>query len=324
MEVLSGLPDEPMTSLQFARYAADFLPQTGPKTNLVFGISVSGEVSRSYEALLMARQAGAHTIALTATPGSRVFSAADSVINTQSPPFIEPAGVVTPGVRSFFIHQLVLTLTALHLGEMRGHLSTEEAVLLRNELRNLDQALEQTITICEPLGQALASDWKDANEFVFVGGGPNYATALFNAAKMYEASGDTAAAQETEEWAHLQYFCKTANTPTFLITANQRDLSRVLEIAVAAKTIGRRVVGIAPTGSGALREITDRFLPFADGVREMFSPLVAAVPGELFAAYRAVELNEPFFRDFQGGRDREGGGGISRIRTSEIWQGEGK
>jgi len=52
----------------------------------------------------------------------------------------------------------------------------------------------------------------------------------------------------------------------------------------------------------------------------MFLPLIAAIPGELFAAYLAEEKKEPFFRDFKGGRDVEGGGGISRIRTSETWE----
>jgi glucosamine--fructose-6-phosphate aminotransferase (isomerizing) len=53
-------------------------------------------------------------------------------------------------------------------------------------------------------------------------------------------------------------------------------------------------------------------------VRELFSPLIAAIPAELFAAHRAEVIREPFFRDFSGGRSTEGGGGISRIRTSDI------
>jgi hypothetical protein len=38
-------------------------------------------------------------------------------------------------------------------------------------------------------------------EFVFGGAGPLYGVAMFSAAKMLEASGDPAMAQETEEWA---------------------------------------------------------------------------------------------------------------------------
>lgn len=49
-ESLAGLPTEPKTALQFSRYAVDFLPTGEPGANLVMGISVSGEVSRTLPA----------------------------------------------------------------------------------------------------------------------------------------------------------------------------------------------------------------------------------------------------------------------------------
>jgi glutamine---fructose-6-phosphate transaminase (isomerizing) len=53
---------------------------------------------------------------------------------------------------------------------------------------------------------------------------------------------------------------------------------------------------------------------------EMFSSLVTQIAGELFAAYRTEVIGETFFRGFEGGRSIEEGGGISRIRTSEVWE----
>jgi glucosamine--fructose-6-phosphate aminotransferase (isomerizing) len=90
----------------------------------------------------------------------------------------------------------------------------------------------------------------------------------------------------------------------------------VIEAAVAAKAIGRRVVAVAPASVSALREAAAQMLPLAEGVPEMFSPLIAAIPGELFAAYRAEVLGEPFFRAPGGGRAE----GLNRIRTSEMWE----
>lgn len=319
MESLTGLPTEPMTALQFARYAAGFIPKSGPFTNLVAGISVSGEVSRTFEALQMAHEAGATTLALTATPGSRVAGAADIILDTASPAFPEPAGTHTPGVRSYLTNQMALLFMAVRLGELRGQYSSADAAGLRKEVKGLADALEWTIATCDPKAKQLAQDWKDAGEFVFVGGGPNYGTALFSAAKMLEASGDPALGQETEEWGHLQYFARAVNTPTFFITAGDRDLTRISEAAVAAKAVGRRVVAVAPETARLLHETADASLPLAQ-VREMFSHLVACVPGELFAAYRAEVIGEPFFRNFEGGRSTEGGGGISRIRSSEVWK----
>ena len=319
-EALTGLPVEPMTALQFARYAAGYLPKTGPKTNLVIGLSVSGAVSRTKEALRLAREAGATTVALTATPGSVVANAAELIFMATTAPFPDPPGVHTPGVRSYLASQLGLLYVAVRIGEVRGHLSTAAADAVRKEILALADAAEKTMAACDKPARQLTEEWKDAQEFVFVGGGPNFATAIFSAAKVLEASGDPALGQETEEWAHLQYFAKTANTPTFIITAGDRDLSRAVEVAVAAKAIGRRVVAVCPQSAAGVRESAARVLPLADGVREMFSPLIASIPGELFAAHRADVIGEPFFRNFGGGRSDEGGGGISRIRTSETWE----
>ncbi len=311
-ESLAGLPTEPMTALQMSRYAVDFFPEGEPGANVVLGISASGEVSRTLEALLRARHAsrGATTIALTGTPASRIALAGDRLLLVTVPPFD-----FAPGVRSYIATLLMLYLAAARLGEARGKLTPIQAADVRQEIAATADAIERTITLCDEPAHKLAEDWKDADEFVFTGGGPNFGTALFSAAKILEASGDSALGQDTEEWAHLQYFCRAVPTPTFIITAADRDASRAVEVAVAARAIGRRVVIVAPEDLSGLGDLTGLY--FAP-VREMFSPLVACIPGMLFAAHRADVMGEPFFRAFGGGRDAAGGGGISRIRTSEL------
>jgi glucosamine--fructose-6-phosphate aminotransferase (isomerizing) len=200
---------------------------------------------------------------------------------------------------------------------MRGHITMDETNTLRKEIQALGDAAEQTITSSDPVARNLAEEWKDAQEFVFVGGGPNYASALFSAAKLLEASGDSAMGQDTEEWAHLQYFARSVNTPTFLISAGDRDLSRMTEVAAAARHIGRRVAAVVPASASSVANQAHRVLPLAENVREMFSTVISVIPGSLFAAYRADVIGEPFFRNFVGGRSIEGGGGISRIRNSD-------
>lgn len=317
-EAIAGIPTEPLTAMQFSRYAVGYLPDSGPGTNVVVGISVSGEVARTTEALNLANLAGATTIALTATPGSRVDSAGSRTVFSTTTPFPDPPGIYTPGIRTFAANQLALFLMAIRIGEVRGRLTNESANTLRSEVAKLADLVEDTIQKCEQNAKNLAIEWQDAVDFVFVGSGPNYGTALFSAAKVLEASGDPAMGQETEEWAHLQYFVKQTGTPTFLITDGSRDISRCVEVAEAAKAVGRRVVAVAPPSSHGLGDWADASLPIAQGVRDVFSPLVLAVPGELFAAYRAEVINEPYFRNFSGGRSVEEGGGISRIRTSKI------
>lgn len=317
-EALAGIPTEPMTALQYAHYTAGYMPETGPGTNAVVGISVSGEVTRTLEALNFARQEGAVSIALTATPGSRIAEAGDLQVFSTVTPFPDPPGTHTPGVRTYAATQLALFLMATRIGEVRGHLSTPDADNLRDQLRGLAEAAEDTIDSCDKASLELAESLAEAKEFVFAGGGPNFGTALFSAAKVLEASGDPALGQDLEEWAHLQYFTREPTTPSFFINTVQRDLSRAIEVVEAATIIGRQVVAIVPGSDGGLFNQADFILPIADGVQKVFSPLVAAIPGELFAAHRADLVGETFFRGFGGGRSVEGGGGASRIRTGQM------
>jgi glutamine---fructose-6-phosphate transaminase (isomerizing) len=312
---LAGLPCRAATAMHFGRYLTPFLPDS----SLVLGVSVSGMVSRTIEALDLARQAGAVTVAVTGNRKKGLAEAAEKLLYTAVPPLPdELKGLVIPGARSYIASQLTLYLTAIHIGQERGHLRQKEANALRRELAAAADLMEATIAANDPTAREAVSAWEDAAAFVFCGSGPNYGTALFSAAKILEASGDMALAQDMEEWAHLEYFAREPATPTLLISAGDRDQDRVQEIATAAKAIGRRLAVVAPENS-PLAESGDKdfFFPLHGPIRECFSPLLACIPGLLFAAYRAQQTGEVYFRGFGGGRSPEGGGGISRIRSSQ-------
>jgi glucosamine--fructose-6-phosphate aminotransferase (isomerizing) len=310
---LAGLPSLALSALPFSRYTVPFLPQRG--RTAVVGISVSGEVSRTVEALRLARQAGATTIALTGNPNSRLAQAADYVLPAKVTPLHQ---LPTPGVRSFVASILILYLAAVRMGELRGRLAGDATDAARCELLGLAEAVEATVECNASAAKDLAARWTDAEEYVFLGGGPNYGTALFCAAKVLEASGEMAVGQDIEEWTHLQYFGRVESTPTFVIDAGGRCRSRAREAAVAAKAIGRRVAAVVPQHEGEITAQADVVLAIHGKVREAFSPLLYSLPGMLFADYRSQALGEAYFRGFGGGRSAEGGGGISRIRTSHI------
>lgn len=318
-EQLAGVACYPMTAMSFGRYKASTLPAAGRGGNLLLAVSVSGQASRTVEAMRMGRLAGALGVAITGNPGSPLAAESEAVLETVVPPLPdELRGMIVPGSRSYMASQLALYLCAVHIGQQRGHLTKKQGNGLRRELAGMADLMEETIAGSEGGALAAAAAWADADQFVFCGSGPNYGTAMFSAAKLLEASGDGAAAQDMEEWAHLQYFARQRATPTFLISGGGRDESRAVEVAEAAAAIGRRVAAIAPAGSRLIRsDHVEVPLPAAAGGREAFSAMLTCLPGILFAAYRAQVINEPYFRDFGGGRSIEGGGGISRIRSSE-------
>jgi glucosamine--fructose-6-phosphate aminotransferase (isomerizing) len=321
---LAGVPTQAMSALTFSRYTVGYLPDTGPNTNLVICVSVSGVVSRTIEALKLAQQAGAVAVALTGAPQSPLAKAAEKVFTTTVPPLPdELAGMVVPGVRSYLASQMALYSAAIRIGEVRRHLTTAQADSLRAELRDLANSMEHTIQACEPLCKALVAGWVDAREFVFVGAGPLFGAAMFSAAKFLEGSGDSALAQETEEWTHIQYFAEHAPTPTILLNMGLRepsgfDADRMEEAARAAQSIGRRVVAVVPDGEQAIAQLAEAVLPIKGEIRECFAPLVYSIPGELLAAERAQALGSVYFRGFGGGRSVAWADGASRIRSSHL------
>ncbi len=304
--------------MAFARYQAAYLSAPASLSNLVVGVSASGQVSRTIEAIELARQAQAITVAVTGDSSSPLAQVAEYILPVLIPTLTEDElSIVVPGARSFLASLLALYFAALAIGSANEKLSNSDVESLRRELKGLAAPMNETIARNEPLASRIAQEWLEAETLVFCGAGPNYGSALFSAAKILEASGEPAIAQEMEEWAHLEYFGATPNTPTFLIGGFEHDQDRAQEIATAAKAIGRRLAIIAPEHSKlAQGEAKDILLPLIGDIDEVYSPLLATLPAMLFAASRSLAMNEPYFRAFAGGRNVEGGGGISRIRTS--------
>lgn len=317
-EQLAGLPSRAMPAMQFSRYKSGFLPAGDEGSPLVIAISASGQVSRTIEALKLARKAGAVSVALTGDRGGPLAQESELILDSAVPPLAtESSGMTVPGCRTYLATLTSLFAAAIQIGLMRGRLQDSEVSRLFYEMAMAAELMEQTIRKTDPLARSLADRLRDADQFVFCGAGPNYGTALFSAAKVLEASGDHAVGQDTEEWAHLQYFARQSDTPTFLISAGGWDEDRALEIATAARSIGRRLVIIAPEGSDLGNSSDGDELLYASGsIGECFSPLLTCLPAILFAAHLAEVTDEPYFRGFAGGRSIEGGGGISRIRTS--------
>ncbi len=314
---LTGLPTQALSSLPFSRYTAGFLPDTGPGTNLVICVSVSGEVSRTIEALDLAGKAGATAVALTGNPGGPLGAVAETVFETAVPPLPdELAGMVVPGIRSYLASQIALLLAALRIAEVRGSLTTAAADAEREAIAALADAVEETIQVCEPVVDDLVERWRGARLFEFVGAGPLYGVAMFSAAKVLEASGDAALAQETEEWSHLQYFAGDADTPLILLSAGQFDADRMAEVARAAQSISRPVALVSTEDATEIRTYVDTLLPIPRRIPERYASVVYSIPGELFAAARAAALGAPYFRNFKGGRTVDWANGASQIYSS--------
>ena len=212
-----------------------------------------------------------------------------------------------PGIRSYTVQLLSLLLGALRLGELRQVLSAAEASAWRQQLRATAACMEATIQATDALARQVAERLGEAEDWVFLGSGPSYATALFSAAKLVESCGANAWGQDIEEWAHIQFFNRQEHTPTCVIVPPGRSVDRVLELLPYVKGIGRHTLVIASSAQALLPTQADIVLPVPQPVPEVFSPLVYCLAGELLAYYLAEVRGAEFFqstRSFRSSRDR--------------------
>jgi len=312
-DALAGIPAHALPAMQFSRYTIRTLRRDigFPRNPLVVGISTSGEVSRTVEALTLARQHGALTVALTGNGESRAARAAEKVFAVSTESYGR-----SPGVRTYAMSLLSLYLLAIRLGEVAARYTQSDADDLRAELLRAAETIEATIAASAQAALAVGTETGAAPNFVFVGSGPNYATALFGAAKMVEAAGKHVIGQEMEEWAHLQYFSKEAETPTVLIAPPGESHDRAVELVQVMRHLGRRIIAVVAEDDRDIAPHADVVFPIRGTVREMFSPLVSCVPVELLAAAVAHASGEPYFRQTTPTYDTGNGIRLSRIRTS--------
>jgi glucosamine--fructose-6-phosphate aminotransferase (isomerizing) len=263
---------------------------------LVIGISSSGEVARTVEALEQARRAGARTLALTCSPDSTLTHVADNAIVAELPE--HPFG---PGLVSYLATMLgVLAVGAsLAQGESRRRLP--------DLVEALPERMAESAVAQAARGQAFADAVADAAYGVFLGSGPAFGAAGFAAAKVLEACGLAYHAQDVEEWAHLEYFQEPAETPSWILTSDGREATRVGELEHAARAVGRRLEVTRWQGNP----------DWSADEREALSPF-GLWPAPVAFAQRLMErLKREPFRAFGGGRSRTEGGGASRIRSSQ-------
>jgi len=224
-----------------------------------------------------------------------ISKTASKVLPVELPDF--PPG---PGLLSYLGSMLAGYALAARLCD------DDSAQYLSKALERLPYILERWMPSQLELGRRFAREVQDGT-CVLAGGGPAYASALFGAAKVIEAAGERAWAQELEEWAHLEYFCEPADMTTWILKADGRCRSREEEVSNAMQTIGRNLAVSSWDGG-------DDWHPL---LRESLSPLALWVAPTAYADERSKLQDEVPFRGFGGGRDPKEGGGASRIRSSQ-------
>lgn len=281
-EAWAGVSTQALQALEFSRYCYAYAPADA----LLVAISNSGRVSRTVEAVMRARKRGMKTVAGTSALDSPVATEADVALDLA---YSERR--FAPGTSSYKASMVLQYCIALHLARVAGRMSTSQVQQKLDEIAGQAEPMQKTLDAAKPVLDSLGTEAQISDKIVFIGGGPNYGTAFFSMAKLFEAARVNAVGQELEEWAHEQYFVTDRNTYTFVLAPPGNSLDRAREQLLAANAMGSTTVAVCDRNDAETAALAKVIVPVVGTADELLSPLTYCLAGELFAFYFAVSKN---------------------------------
>lgn len=263
-----GVTPHPVHALDLARYASRYLP----KRSAVIALSFSGQVGRTIEAATQARRFGHRVVAVTNDARSPLAEASDRVLLVKLPTL-----GFSPGTSTYVGMVAVLMRLAAALAERRG--DPQQLA----DLARIPDLAARSLVVCAAPAEDAAALMLPNSWVTYLGAGPNEATARFGVAKLFEGPQRLGVATNIEEWAHEQYFVTRPGDPVVLIAPSGASHDRAMEILDELLFVEARpvVVSDVAPGNDALH------VPYATGVSEDLSPLVACLPLALTAFHLA-------------------------------------
>ncbi|HUU00640.1 MAG TPA: SIS domain-containing protein [Myxococcota bacterium] len=243
---------------------------------LVLAISQSGASKDLGRVLEEARRQGSRTLVITNTPGSPLADLADDVIPLHAG--VERSVAAT---KSYTAQLLSLAMLSVAL---RG---SEKDI---EKLARVPQALQAVLDGAEPIAAA-AERYRYMQRLAVIGRGYNYSTAFELSLKLKELAYLNAEPSSSADFRHGPIAVVEEGFPVMLIAPSGKTLADMLALAGALSK--RRAELIVISDNKRLRAQATTPLAYGSGLPEWLSPLLAVVPGQLFAMHLAAARGCP-------------------------------
>jgi glucosamine--fructose-6-phosphate aminotransferase (isomerizing) len=243
----------------------------------VIAVSHRGWKNYSVQAIRAARAVGALTISITGRDGGEGIRAADFVLPTceQETSFAH--------TKSYATALAVLAAFAIRLAERRNLLG--DAAAAQAALGRVPEQIRHALD-CETQAREVARQIATCQRWIFVGAGPNWATAREGALKVKETSYIAAEGFETEQFLHGPLAEMDSRAALVALLTGGPGDDRARAILRATGELGVLRVAVAAKGTGDAP--TDHRIE-VPAVEEWLSPFVQVVPVQLLSYYVALE-----------------------------------
>lgn len=246
----------------------------------VIVISQSGETLDTLAALREAKEKGALCLGVVNSVGSTIARETDAGVYLHVGPEIGVAST-----KAFLGQVTVLSLMAAFLGRRR-HLSASACHEYLEALTRIPEAVEKALTTSDQT-YAIASEFVEAENWLYLGRGLQYPVALEGALKLKEISYIHAEGLPAAEMKHGPIALITEDMPVVMLAPRGHWYEKSLGNIEEVRSRGGRVIAVATEGDENIKDMADHVLYVPD-VPEMLQPLVTVVPLQLLAYHAAV------------------------------------
>jgi glutamine---fructose-6-phosphate transaminase (isomerizing) len=275
LEELADIPVE-------VEYASEFRyrnPVIRPNT-LVIAISQSGETADTLAAVREAKRHGATAMGIVNVVGSTIARETDGGVYIHAGPEIGVAST-----KAFTSQVVTLALFTLLMARQRS-MSVIKGREIVEALKQLPEQVERVLELDDAIRE-LARTHKDAANFLYLGRGYNFPTALEGALKLKEISYIHAEGLPAAEMKHGPIALITEQMPVVVIAPNDAVYSKVVSNIEEVKTRGGRVIAVVSEGNLELADKVDHLITIPDTI-DMLAPVLATIPLQLLAYHIAV------------------------------------
>ncbi len=248
---------------------------------LMLPISQSGETADTLAALREASDRDIKSLALLNVRRSSIDREAASTVYIHAGPEIGVAST-----KAYTAQILTLLMIALHFARTRKSMPDKYCREIIRHVRKLPEQMKQVLALDRKIRDA-AYRFNFAHDFVFLGRGINYPTALEGALKLKEISYVHATGYPAGEMKHGPISLITDQVPVIGIAPRDSVYDKMVSNLAEAKAREGRIIAVGTEGDKDLADLAEAVFWIPD-VPEYLSPILAALPLQLFAYHVAV------------------------------------
>lgn len=264
-------------------YASEFRYRNPVITanDVVIAISQSGETADTLAAIKLAKEKGATIFGVCNVVGSSIARETHSGAYTHAGPEIGVAST-----KAFTAQVTVLAMLALQLGKERGTIPASKYHELLFEMKQIPAKIK-TMLESENHIIEISREFKDAQNFLYLGRGYNFPVALEGALKLKEISYIHAEGYPAAEMKHGPIALIDENMPVVVIAPKNSQYEKIVSNIQEVRARSGRVIAIVSQGDREIADTAEYIIEVPDTV-EAFTPLLATVPLQLLSYHIAI------------------------------------